>query len=133
MRALRRTQEALRAHWSASQAAARVEFMGKQRRVEVYVATFAVSIVYEEAKLRDRVVVACYSDTVDMKLKSVRLIAMHETLRRRRAVWSERRLHQHQRPRARSVNPQTMHLQVGQAVEKALARLMHKHVANPCL
>ena len=104
--------------------------MGKQRRVEVYVATFAVSILYEEAKLRDRVVVAWCSDTVDMQLKGVRLIAMHEGLRRRRAVWSERRLHQHQRPRARSVNPQTMHLQVAQAVEKALARLMHKHLCK---
>ena len=103
----------------------------KQRRIEVCVVSVQASIVNEEAKLRDRVVVACYSDTVDMKLKSVRLIAMHEALRRRRAVWSERRLHQHQRPRARSVNPQTMHLQVAQAVEKALARLMHKHDCKP--
>ena len=65
--------------------------------------------------------------------ESARLIAVREALRRRRAVWSEQRLHQHQRPRAQIVDPQTVHLQVAQAVEKALARLMHKMVANPCV
>ena len=66
-----------------------MELMMQQRRVAVYVAIVHASFTNEEAKLRDRVVVACYSDTIDMKLTSARLIAMREALRRRRAVWSE--------------------------------------------
>ena len=46
-----------------------------------------------------------------------------------RAVLSERRLRQHRGPRALIVDPEILHLQVAQAVEKACLRLT-QHVAN---
>ena len=56
--ALRRAQEALAAHWFARQgetAAALVDMMEKQRRIEVCVVSVQASIVNEEATLRDSV------------------------------------------------------------------------------
>ena len=102
--------------------------MEKQRRIEVYVATVQASIANEAR--------SCWfagsKRTVATKLKVPASLSCTKLCETGRAALSERRLRQHQGPRAQIVGPQTMHLQVAQAVEKALAHLTHKMVANPC-